>query len=208
MVIGLLMTVAALAVASRRLFWLYKLIGSGQPVDRLDHLPKRLWVQLTEVFGQRKLLKWSGPGIAPFFTFWGFLVLGATIVEAFGALFSRDFHIPFIGKMTWLGFLEDFFTAAVLLSLGYFAITRIRKAPSRLHRSSRFYGSLPGPAWVILGMITLVVVTLAWSRGNQINTGHFPFSGGPEVPYADRAADSSWWTFTSKLAAYAFHPLG
>ena len=98
LVIGLLMTVAALAIASRRLFWLYKLIKAGQPVDRLDHLPKRVGVQLTEVFGQRKLLKWSGPGIAHFFTFWGFIVLGATILEAYGALFSRDFHIPWIGK--------------------------------------------------------------------------------------------------------------
>ena len=208
LVIGLLMTVAALAVAGRRVFWLYKLIASGQPVDRMDHLPKRLWVQLTEVFGQRKLLKWSGPGIAHFFTFWGFIVLGVTIIEAYGALFSRDFHIPFIGKMTWLGFLEDFFTAAVLLSLVYFSITRIRKAPSRLHRSSRFYGSHTGPAWVILGLISLVVFTLAWYRGAQINTGHFPFANNANVPYADRAADASWWTFTSKAAAYVLHPLG
>src|SRR3954451_19847058 len=202
------MTVAALAIAGRRLFWLYKLIGSGQPVDRLDHLPKRLWVQLTEVFGQRKLLKWSGPGLAHFFVFWGFLVLGATILEAFGALFSRDFHIPFIGQMLWLGFLEDFFTAAVLLALAYFAITRLRGAPDRLHRNSRFYGSHTGPAWVILGMITLVVLTLVWYRGAQINTGHFPFADNEGVPYADRASASSWWTFTSKLGAYALHPLG
>lgn len=208
-VIGLLMTVAALAIAGRRLFWLYKLIGSGQPVDRLDHLPKRLWIQLTEVFGQRKLLKWSAPGIAHFFTFWGFIVLGATILEAYGALFQRDFHIPFIGKMTWLGFLEDFFTAAVLLAIVYFSINRFQKAPGRLHRSSRFYGSHTGPAWVVLGLISLVVITLAWYRGNQINTGHFPYGGSSTtIPYADRASQASWWEFTSKLSAYAFHPLG
>ena len=50
-------------------------VGSGQPVDRLDNLPKRVMVQLTAVFGQRKLLKWSGPGIAHFFTVWGFIEL-------------------------------------------------------------------------------------------------------------------------------------
>src|SRR4051794_27069119 len=202
------MTVAALAIAGRRLFWLYKLIGSGQPVDRLDHLPKRLWIQRTEVLGPPKPMRWSGPGLAHFFNFWGFIILGATIIEAYGALFSRDFHIPFIGTMTWLGFLEDFFTAAVLLALAYFAVTRIRKNPARLHRSSRFYGSHTGPAWVILGMITLVVLTLAWYRGAQINTGHFPYADNADVPYADRVGASSWWTFTSKGAAYVLHPLG
>src|SRR3954447_13756026 len=201
MVIGLLMTVAALAIAGRRLFWLYKLIGSGQPVDRFDHLPKRLWIQLTEVFGQRKLLNWRGPGIAHFFTFWGFIVLGATIVEAYGALFNRDFHIPWIGKMTWLGFLEDFFTAAVLLALIYFAITRLRNAPNRLDRASRFYGSHTGPAWVILGMITLVIVTLELYRGAQINTRHFPYGHNPDW-------GGNWWTFFSMAVAKALHPLG
>ena len=63
-------------------------------------------------------------------------------------------------------------------------------------------------AGVILGMISLVVLTLAWYRGNQINTGHFPYADNSAVPYADRVSASSWWTFTSKLAAYAFHPLG
>ncbi len=110
--------------------------------------------------------------------------------------------------MPWLGFLEDFFTAAVFLAIVYFSINRLRTAPSRLHRSSRFYGSHNGPAWVVLGMITLVVLTLVWYRGAQINTGHFPFADNEGVPYADRAADSSWWTFTSKLGAYALHPLG
>ena len=41
-----------------------------------------------EVFGQRKLLKWSVPGLAHFFTFWGFVILGLTILEAYGALLS------------------------------------------------------------------------------------------------------------------------
>ena len=43
------------------------------------------------MLGQRKLLKWTVPGIAHFFTFWGFIVLGLTILEAYGALFDPDF---------------------------------------------------------------------------------------------------------------------
>jgi len=50
-------------------------------------------VEATEVIGQRKLLKWTVPGLAHAFTFWGFIVLLLTIIEAYGNLFSRTFAI-------------------------------------------------------------------------------------------------------------------
>ncbi|HEU4912524.1 MAG TPA: Fe-S oxidoreductase, partial [Actinomycetes bacterium] len=87
LVIGLAMTVAAFAVAGRRVHYLYRLVSSGQAAPgRLDGIGQRAKDQLREVFGQRKLLKWSVPGIAHFFTFWAFIVLALTIVEAYGAL--------------------------------------------------------------------------------------------------------------------------
>ena len=148
---------------------------------------ERLRAQLVEVFGQRRLLRWSVPGIAHFFTFWGFIVLAITIVEAYGALvISEDFAFPFFGHARWLGFLEDFFAVAVLVALIVFATLRLVNAPDREHRASRFYGSHTGPAWVILGMIALVIVTLLLYRGAQYNTGHFPF-GSSKAPFASYA---------------------
>ena len=103
LVIGLAMTVLALAVSGRRAFWLYKLISSGQPAhDRTDGLGRRIRAQITEVFGQRKLLKWSVPGLAHFFTFWAFVILITVYIEAYGALFVPDFHIPLIGRWSVL----------------------------------------------------------------------------------------------------------
>jgi Fe-S oxidoreductase len=183
--IALLMLVLTAAFAGRRIAWLVKLIRSGRPAPgRWDGIGTRLRAQLVEVFGQRRLLRWSVPGLAHFFTFWGFVVLTATIVEAYGALvISEDFAFPFFGHARWLGFLEDFFAVAVLLSLATFAIMRLRQAPARRQRESRFYGSHTRPAWVILGMITLVVVTLLLYRGAQYNTGHFPW-GRSKAPFA------------------------
>jgi Fe-S oxidoreductase len=200
-VIGLVLTILTFVIAGRRVFWLQKLIRSGQPATpvRTDNAPRRFGQQVVEVFGQVRLLKWNGPGIAHFFTFWGFMILGLTIVEAFGALFNRDFYIPIIGKWAALGFLEDFFAFAVICALIYFAITRLRNNPAKLSRDSRFYGSHTGPAWVILEMITLVIVTLVLYRAGQINTGHFPFG-------ADHSG--TWWTFFSEGTAKALHPLG
>ena len=195
LVIGLAMTVVALAIAGRRIWWLRRLIRSGQPTTgRTDDFGQRLRAHVTEVFGQRKLLDWSVPGVAHFLTFWGFIVLALTILEAWGALFDADFHIPLIGRWGVVGFLEDFFAVAVLVGLATFAVLRVRQAPSRQQRASRFYGSHTGPAWLILGMITAVVVTLLVYRAAQVNTGVFPFDG--------------WAAFASHALSIPLEPLG
>ncbi len=190
--LALAMLVVTAAVAGRRIAWLVRLIRSGRPaVGRTDELGERVQSELREVFGQRKLLKWSAPGLAHFFTFWGFVILGATIVEAFGALIiSQDFAFPLFGRARWLGFIEDFFAVAVLIAIVWFAVNRLRDAPARRQRASRFYGSHTGPAWVILGMISLVIITLLLYRGAQWNTGHLPFG-------------RSTWPFASYLVAKA-----
>ncbi|HEY0499729.1 MAG TPA: (Fe-S)-binding protein, partial [Kutzneria sp.] len=196
LVLGLLITVVGLALAGRRVLWLANLIRSGQPASgRTDRLGARAAAQLREVFGQRKLLKWSVPGVAHFFTFWGFVILFFTIVEAWGALFDENFAFWWIGRQPWLGFLEDFFTVAVLVALATFAVIRVRNAPERKERASRFYGSHTGAAWLVLGMIAAVMVTLLLYRAGQFNTGHFPFG-------------DSGWPFATWLLAHALAPLG
>jgi Fe-S oxidoreductase len=195
--IGLAMTVAALAIAGRRVHYLYRLVTSGQDAPgRLDGIGQRVKDQVVEVFGQRRLLQWSVPGVAHFLTFWAFIVLAATILEAYGALFDRDFAIPVVGTWALLGFLEDFFAVAVLAALAVFSVIRLRNAPARRQRESRFYGSHTGAAWLVLFMIFNVIWTLLLYRGAQINTGVFPFQ------------DDGWWCFASKATAELLEPLG
>ncbi|WAX55396.1 heterodisulfide reductase-related iron-sulfur binding cluster [Jatrophihabitans cynanchi] len=183
-VLGIAMLVVTLAVAGRRILWLTKLIRSGKADKTRTREPRpRAENAGEEVLGQRKLLKWSGAGLAHFFTFWGFNILGITIVEAYGALVvSRDFAFPFFGHARWLGFLEDLFAAAVLVAIIWFSINRLRNGPERKKRSSRFYGSHNGPAWFVLFMIFLVVATLVLYRAAQYNTGHFPW-GRSKAPF-------------------------
>ena len=97
--LGLGITAVMFAIAGRRFFWLFKLISAGQPAvpSRVKDVPKRIKAELVEVGGQRKLLQWTVPGLAHAFTFWGFTILFLTIIEAYGCLFQRDFHIPLIG---------------------------------------------------------------------------------------------------------------
>jgi Fe-S oxidoreductase len=184
--IGLGLTALTLLVAGHRVWWLQRLIRSGQPAPgRTAGLGERLWTQLTEVFGQRRLLRWTIPGLAHFCTFWGFLVLITVYIEAYGALFDEHFAIPLIGHSPVLGALQDTLALAVLVSIIAFAVIRVRQAPERAQRASRFYGSHTGGAWLILVMIFNVIWTLFLFRGTEVNTGNFPY---PRGAYASEAA--------------------
>ena len=197
-IIGLALTAVAAVLAGRRLWWLYSLGRTGQPApERIEavrtHPGRDAEVQASEVFGQRKLLKWSVPGVAHFLTFWGFIILILTIIEAYGDLFSRTFAIPGIGHWAWVGFLEDLFAVAVLVGIATFAIIRLRTSPKREGRKSRFDGSHTGAAWLVLALIFLVIATLLIYRGAQINTGDFPYAHG---------------AFASQIVGHWLHPLG
>ena len=197
LVVGLGIMAVSLAIAGRRVLFLYQLVRIGQPSPgRLDGVGKRLWVQAKEVFGQSRLLKWTVPGLAHFITFWSFIILTLTIIEAVGALFDPHFAIPVIGHWRVVGLAEDLIGTLLLVSLATFATIRVRQAPKKIERESRFYGSHTGAAWLVLFLITMVAVTLFGYRGPQINNGTFPYQ------------DHTGWTFTSKAVAVALDPLG
>ena len=180
LIVGLAMTAVALWLAGRRLVLLWSVGRRAQPVEpgRTDGVGTRIKAELVEVLGQRKLLQWSIPGFAHVLAFWGFVILMLTVVEAYGALFVRDFHIPLIGEEPWLGFIEDLMAVLVLVSVIVFAAIRVVQSPRREGRGSRFFGSHLDAAWLVLFMIFNVVWSLLLYRGAQINGGVFPFDSG------------------------------
>ncbi|MGH3125214.1 MAG: Fe-S oxidoreductase, partial [Streptosporangiaceae bacterium] len=197
-VIGLVLTVAAFALAGRRLWWLARVGRTGQPApERIaavrEHPARDAGVEATEVIGQRKLLKWTVPGMAHAATFWGFIVLLLTIIEAYGDLFDKTFAIPGIGHWAFIGFIEDLFAVGVLAGIITFAIIRLRSNPEREGRASRFAGSHTGAAWLVLAGIFGVIATLLIYRGAQINTGDFPYPHG---------------AFASQIVGHWLAPLG
>ncbi|MHB1535269.1 MAG: (Fe-S)-binding protein [Acidimicrobiales bacterium] len=194
--LGFAFTAIGVALVGRRAWWLYRLVATGKPAPgRFGNVPAQLKAELADVFAQRKLLRKTVPGIAHFFTFWAFIVLLLTIVEAYGSLFSKTFAIPVIGHWRGIGFVEDFFATAVLLALVTFTAIRIRHNPRREGRRSRFYGSHTTAAWLVLLLIFGVIATLLLYRGAQVRTGDFPYG-------------NSWWPFASHLVADALSGLG
>ena len=192
--IGLFVSAVALSIAGLRLRRIFGLIASGaEAPDRTASWQRRAKVELEEVGAQRRLLRWTVPGLAHAFTFWGFSVLILTIIEAYGDLFEKNFAIPGIGHSAFIGFVEDFFACAVLVALLVFSVIRLRASPKRKERASRFYGSHTATAWVTLAMIALVIITLLIYRAAETNTGDFPYG---------------WWAFASHGLGRALHPLG
>ena len=149
LIIGLAATAVALALAARRLLFLYRLAMSGQPApDRAasarDNVGEDVKGQVVEVLGQRKLLKWTVPGLAHLFVMWAFIILITVYLEAYGALFTGlDFHIPLVGTWDALGFLQDFIAVAAFLGLIVFAIIRLKNSPARLDRELALQGLAP-----------------------------------------------------------------
>ncbi|GAA4050195.1 (Fe-S)-binding protein [Nonomuraea soli] len=191
-ILALVMTVAAVAVAGRRALFLFKLATSGPPApERIEyaktHVPEELKAQIVEVFGQKKLLKWTPSGIAHFFVMWAFFILLTVYIEAYGAIIQGaitgepDFHIPIIGQWAVLGFLQDFIAVACLLGLVAFAVIRIKNSPKTEGRKSRFFGSHLGGAWLVLFMIFNIIWTLFLARGAASANGNLPYDSGAFV---------------------------
>lgn len=172
-ILGTILTVACLAFAARRANVLFGIVKkSGRPTPDRPASPAASTIaetQAVEVMGQKKLLAWAGPGIAHAFAFWGFLVLGITVVEAFGEIYFQNFFFPIIGTWPVVLFAEDLFALLVLVGIIAFAIIRLTNNPAKKGRYSRFFGSHLGAAWLVLFMIFLVVFTLMMYRGAKYN---------------------------------------
>src|SRR6185312_14909193 len=188
------MTAVVAVFALRRVWWIFSLVRSGQPAPgRTDDVGTRIGTQVKEVFGQTRLLRWSIPGLAHFFTMWGFFILLTVYIEAYGVLFNPKFALPVIGRWDALGFLQDFIALAVLAGIITFAIIRLMQQPKEHGRESRFYGSHNGGAWLILFMIFNVIWTYALFRGSSVNNGNLPYGPG---------------AFFSHAMGWVLHPLG
>ncbi|CAN5563880.1 (Fe-S)-binding protein [soil metagenome] len=181
-VVMTLAILVTLGLFARRTRELVGYLGLGRPDDRAPRSwARKVKDQLIVVFGQRKLLQWTVPGIMHFLIFWGFVVLLTTIIEAFGAIYQDDFHIPLIGRWGPLGALQDFFVGAVLV--GVLLAFAIRK----LQRPGRFKGSHLREADIILIAIGGIMLTITLARATAIARGHFPYDLA-WVPLSNTAA--------------------
>ncbi|HJT38592.1 MAG TPA: (Fe-S)-binding protein [Actinomycetota bacterium] len=158
----------AFALATTRARYLVELLLRGRrDPERFKYAtnPSNVKYHAAKVLGQKKLLQWEGPGSLHAATFWGFLVVQVMLIESIGELFTPNFAIPGPFRWGWWGALGDTFLCAVALALIGFVIIRIKDAPKREGRRSRFFGSHLFAAYMVLLMIFGVISSVAIVRG-------------------------------------------
>ena len=174
------------ALALRRGVWLYQLVQVAAPApERSLRSAFRANVRhaVANIFGNKKLLRWSLPGIAHFWVMWAFFVLQTTLIEAAGELiFGTTFQIPLLNRIQLggltaydlLGFAQDTLGVLSLTGIVIFAAMRFAQDPARKGRESRFAGSNLVQGWVVLAAETLTIWTLWIAHGVRFAEDHAP----------------------------------
>ena len=179
-IVSLALTIVAFALIARAISHLVAVLRLGRPVtDRGSDGRARRSAVVTEALGHTRMLKWSIPGAAHWFVFVGFFLLFATLVEAYGEIFSATFRLPVLGRVAAYGWLIE---AVTLLTLGgILVLIAIRQAarPGQIGLRSRFTGSNKRHAYFVEAVIVLIAVSVLALRGLRVAAGHLPSSHAP-----------------------------
>jgi len=158
--------VAALVLFGVRVGKLITLLLKARPEDRTDHMGNRIGEFFQVVLGQSSVLRDPIPGLAHFFTFWGFIIIQFGLLNLILGAFNGS--LPLLGENRVFAVVLDIFVVLVLVSLIVFAIRRGIVRPKQL--SSFLHG--PWDGFIILGLIFLVILTLALVEGFEYASSH------------------------------------
>src|SRR6266568_3272327 len=158
-VIFTLLFLTALVLFGLRVGELITLLVKARREDRTDHIDDRIGEFFLVVLGQSGVLRDPIPGIAHFFTFWGFIVIQFGLLNLILGAFNLT--LPLIGDNHTFAIVLDAFIILVFFALLLFAFRRAVIHPKQL------FSILHGPwdGYIILGLIFAVILTLALVEG-------------------------------------------
>jgi Fe-S oxidoreductase len=154
-----LLFLAALVLFGVRVGELITLLVKARREDRTDRIDDRIGEFFLVVLGQSGVLRDPLPGIAHFFTFWGFIIIQFGLLNLMLGAFNGS--LPLLGDNHIFAIVLDAFIVFVVIALLLFAFRRSVIHPRQL--SSFLHG--PWDGYIILGLILAVVVTLALVEG-------------------------------------------
>jgi Fe-S oxidoreductase len=153
-VLFLLIAVTGIILFGIRAGELITLLAKARYENRTDHIEDRIGQFFLVVLGQSQVLRDPIPGIAHFFTFWGFIIISFGLLNLM--LQGFGLTLPILGDSHAFAALVDVFIILVAIALIVFAFRRAVIRPKQL------FSFLHGP-WdglIILGLILLILVTL------------------------------------------------
>ena len=162
-----LIAVTGITLFAIRAGELITLLVKARREDRTDHIEDRIGQFFLVVLGQSQVLRDPIPGIAHFFTFWGFIVIMLGLLNLMLQAFGLT--LPILGDSHAFAVLLDLFIIFVAIALCVFAFRRAVIRPKQL--SSFLHG--PWDGMIILGLIFLILITIV-----LVETFAYAASGG------------------------------
>ena len=150
----LLIAVTGITLFGVRAGELITLLAKARREDRTDHIEDRIGQFFLVVLGQSGVLRDPIPGIAHFFTFWGFIIIQFGLLNLM--LQGIGLSLPIIGDSHAFATLLDLFIIFVAIALLVFAFRRAVIRPKQLF--SFMHG--PWDGLIILGLILLILITI------------------------------------------------
>jgi len=136
----------AIAIFAYGMWQRVSLWRRGLPEDRLDRIPERVGLVLTQALGQVRTLSQAYPGVMHAIMFWGFLALFMGTVLA---TIDWDITLPLFGVKLLKGrfyllyeAVLDLFGLFFVIGLGMAVWRRFVQRPARLDATGRFAGVL------------------------------------------------------------------
>src|SRR5579875_4048993 len=129
-VIFVLIFLGALIIFGIRAGKLVALLASARPEDRTDRIDDRIGSIFLGVLGQSGVLRDPIPGLAHFFTFWGFIVIQFGLLNLILGAFNGS--LPLLGDNRTFASVLDAFVLLVAIALIVFAIRRGIVRPKQL----------------------------------------------------------------------------
>ncbi len=165
-IILFVLTLIAVTVFLNSAYRLYKFLRLGKKEDRFDNIPERIKSVILYVFGQLRVIK-EIAGIGHFIIFWGFIVLSIGTAESFLNGFYNKISFSFSGPLySLLLALQDLFGVLVLGAIAVSLVRRFILKPERLKIDDP---SAKVDAFIVLGLITILIFAMFAERGVQMN---------------------------------------
>ncbi len=133
----------------------YQILGAAQSDPRFSSIVQRVWGLVTYGLVQKRQPRYLWAGVIHLMIFWGFVVLGLRSFD----LVTQGLGLPLLrpvmagGFGSFYGILKDVFELIVLFACIWAIIRRA------LVRPQRYEGSHKGEAYLVLGLISLLMIT-------------------------------------------------
>ncbi|HEU4515086.1 MAG TPA: heterodisulfide reductase-related iron-sulfur binding cluster, partial [Nocardioidaceae bacterium] len=164
-VISLAITAVAVALFTRTIAHMIRVMKIGQPAHRTDNLGRRLVNMVKETLLHTRMLQWTKVGAAHWFIFVGFGLLFATLLNAYGQLFDAHFILPVIGHFPPFEWVTEFFAWAMIIAIVPFIVYRATRPKERTRgEKGRFYGSTMWQGYFVEAVILVVGLCILFLR--------------------------------------------